>query len=48
LNPAAGKSLIAPEFEAIYSKDAQCMDDPDGSIYPPMERVVETYFNSYR
>jgi hypothetical protein len=48
LNFAAGKTLIAPEFEAIYSKDAQCMDDPDGSIYPPMERVVETYFNAYR
>jgi len=24
------------------------MDDPDGNIYPPMERVVETYFHAYR
>ncbi len=39
---------IPTSFNAVYSKDAKCVDDPDGVIYPAMEEVVETYFESYR
>lgn len=48
LNIDAGPSEIPAEFETVYSKDAQCTDDPDGSIYPSMAKVVEVYFEAYR
>ena len=28
------------QFEKLFSKDAQCVDDPDGSIYPAMDEIV--------
>ncbi|KAA5542803.1 DinB family protein [Roseiconus nitratireducens] len=31
------------EFVRHFSKDARCVDDPDGNIYPSMEQVVETF-----
>lgn len=38
----------APEtFEKVFSKDAKCVDDPDGSIYPSMSDVVEHFKQSY-
>jgi hypothetical protein len=39
---------IPDSFVKAYSKDAQCVDDPNCDIYPSMEEVVETYFESYR
>ncbi len=46
---ASTNGLVVPDkFAAVYSKDAKCVDDPDSSIYPPMEEVVEFYFESYR
>lgn len=42
----------APEipagFDAVFSKDAKCVDDPDGSIYPAMQQVTEFFFEGYR
>ena len=35
-------------IEETCSKDAQCQDDPDGSIYPPMSEIVDTFFAGYR
>lgn len=42
-----GKDAAAsPEkFNEVFSKDARCADDPDGSIYPVMDEVME-HFNS--
>ncbi len=34
-------------FEAACSKDAQCVDDPDGTIYPSMDAVMETFQVGY-
>jgi hypothetical protein len=34
-------------FENIFSKDAKCVDDPDGSIYPPMSEVAEYFTAAY-
>lgn len=34
-------------FEAVFSKDAKCVDDPDGSIYPAMDQVVALYKTGY-
>ncbi len=38
----------SPAFENAFSKDAKCVDDPDGSIYPTMKEVTETLFTNYR
>lgn len=42
----------APEtpegFELVFSKDAKCVDDPEGTIYPSMESVTTFFFDSYK
>ena len=44
-----GSAPTIPEgFEAVFSKDATCQDDVDGTIYPPMEEVTRFFFESYR
>lgn len=35
-------------FEAAFSKDAKCVDDPQGTIYPAMEKVTKAYFEGYQ
>lgn len=41
-------SPAVPEgFLACFSKDAICVDDPTGSVYPPMEQVVTCFTEGY-
>ncbi|GIW98439.1 MAG: hypothetical protein KatS3mg111_1772 [Pirellulaceae bacterium] len=35
------------EFERLFSKDAQCVDDPEGTIYPSMDTIMDTFFRGY-
>ena len=35
-------------FKQVFSKDATCVDDPDGTIYPPMDEVVAAMLDGYR
>lgn len=35
-------------FEQVFSKDAKCVDDPDGSIYPEMGQVCELFQAGYK
>ena len=41
---------VAPSqsYAQLFSHEATCVDDPDGSIYPPMEEVVERMLRGYR
>lgn len=43
-------SAIEPtELETgLFSKDAKCVDDPQGTIYPPMSEVTVRFFAAYR
>lgn len=42
-------SIACPEpFARLFSKDAVCQDDPAGTLYPPMERIVDCFFRGYR
>jgi hypothetical protein len=43
-------SAIRPpeQFESLFSKDATCRDDPDGTLYPPPTAITETFFAGYR
>ena len=35
-------------FEAVFSKDAKCVDDATGRVYPEMETVTNALFDGYR
>lgn len=39
---------IPDNFEAVFSKDATCVDDPDGRIYPAMDQVTKFFFTGYK
>lgn len=40
--------LVTPEsFQNVFSKDATCEDDPEGTIYPDMDLVTQHYFDGY-
>lgn len=40
--------VVPAEFESLFSKDAKCVDDPDGTLYPPMDRITDAFFEGYR
>jgi len=44
----AGHLLPSAKFEQAFSKDAKCVDDPDGLIYPPMADVTSALLDGYR
>ena len=35
-------------FNELFSKDAKCVDDPDGSIYPPMDEITSALMGGYQ
>ncbi len=39
---------IPAGFETSFSKDATCVDDIDGTIYPRMEDITTFFFAGYR
>ena len=39
---------IPEGFAANFSKDATCVDDADGSLFPKMEDITTFYFDGYR
>lgn len=43
-------TAISPSerFRLAFSKDAQCEDDPAGTIYPPQDEIVERFFSGYQ
>lgn len=48
-NDLGANPLTVPDgFETLFSKDAKCVHDPDGSIYPPMEKITSFFFQGYR
>lgn len=46
LDPSAA---APPEgFPEVFDAGKQCVDDPDGTIYPPMDRVTAHFFAAHR
>ncbi len=35
-------------FECLFSKDATCQDDPNGTIYPAKDIIVDTFYTGIR
>ena len=49
MHDIGGDAIEVPEgFEGLFSKDAQCEDDPGHTIYPPMDMIVDAYLRGYR
>ena len=44
-----GSKLAPPTgFEDLFAAGKECRDDPEGTIYPAMNAVMETFFSSHR
>jgi len=39
---------IPDGFELVFSKDAKCVDDADGDLYPPLDQVVAFFLEGHR
>ena len=39
---------VPANFESVFSKDAKCVDDPAGTIYPTMSQVTDLFFDGYK
>lgn len=48
LGQPAGVTANPPGFMDMFKNGTECRDDPAGTIYPPMDRVVKHYFDGYR
>lgn len=35
------------KFEELFSKEAVCRDDADGTLYPPASQIIEFFSSSY-
>ncbi|TWU35253.1 hypothetical protein Q31b_53490 [Novipirellula aureliae] len=40
--------LPSAEFTKVFSRDTNCVDDADGTIYPPMDAIVEALVTGYK
>lgn len=36
-----------PEYSDLFKAGVECKDDPEGRIYPPMERLTHVFFRNY-
>ena len=36
------------QFDKVFSREAQCVDDVDGSIYPAMDEITAAFFDGYK
>jgi len=39
---------IPDGFDLVFSKDAKCVDDADGDLYPPLDHVVAFFLEGHR
>jgi len=46
LKPEAA-ALAPAGFKEIFQDGTNCVDDPAGTTYPPMEKILSTFFKAY-
>ncbi|MCA9051705.1 MAG: hypothetical protein KDA89_23365 [Planctomycetaceae bacterium] len=39
---------VPEKYTLLFSKDARCQDDPEGSVYPAADEITEFFFRGYR
>ena len=47
LDADASQLIPTARFQTAFSKDAKCVDDPTGEIYPSMDDITNAYFKGY-
>lgn len=47
LGEELGETAAPEGWQAMFEPGAVCRDDPDGSIYPPLEALKSRYYASY-
>lgn len=48
LGAKAPHVTVTAADEALFKSGAECRDDADGTIYPPMKTMTERFFTGYR
>ncbi len=41
-----GAAAVPESWEPIFKAGAECRDDPEGTIYPPMSEITSKYFSA--
>lgn len=47
LGADTGAAATPAHYELLFSKDAQCADDPQGTLYPSKEELVRVFQQTY-
>lgn len=47
-SPAARDAPPPADFERLFGRRVPCLDDPAGTIYPPMDAIVSAYQRAWR
>ncbi len=48
LKQPPGPTAFPPHYEPLFKAGAECQDDPDGRIYPPLPEMQEQFFKGYK
>lgn len=48
LGQPPGAAAARPEWEAVFKNGVECQDDPQGTIYPPMDVITGWFFAGYK
>ena len=48
LNLPLGATAYPADYEGLFKAGAECQDDPNGTIYPPMKSLMTFFAESYR
>lgn len=48
LGQPAGAVALPPAWVELFKDGTPCLDDAEGTIYPPMEAVTKAFFDGYR
>lgn len=43
-----GTPAVPGTFEPLFKNGTKCVDDPSGTIYPPMETIARVFMDGYR
>jgi hypothetical protein len=47
LNQPEGPTACPSHYEDLFKNGVECQDDPDGSIYPPLDELKKCFVESY-
>ena len=48
LNQPLGAAAYPPAYETLFKSGVECQDDPEGTIYLPMDALTKQFFAGYR